>query len=55
MSDTATLSRLFASIEPDLERVDRLFEERAFSGLDMLNSAAEHARQLVRQAAAHRS
>ena len=40
MSDTATLSRLFASIEPDLERVDRLFEERAFSGLDMLNAAA---------------
>jgi len=43
MSDTATLSRLFASIEPDLERVDRMFEERAFSGLDMLNAAAEHA------------
>jgi heptaprenyl diphosphate synthase len=43
MSDTATLSRLFASIEPDLERVDRLFEERAFSRLDMLNAAAEHA------------
>jgi geranylgeranyl pyrophosphate synthase len=43
MSDTATLSRLFASIEPDLERVDRMFQERAFSGLDMLNAAAEHA------------
>src|SRR4051812_27956675 len=43
MSDTATLSRLFASIEPDLDRVDRLFEERAFSGLDMLHAAAEHA------------
>jgi geranylgeranyl pyrophosphate synthase len=43
MSDTATLSRLFASIEPELERVDRMFEERAFSGLEMLNTAAEHA------------
>jgi heptaprenyl diphosphate synthase len=43
MSDTATLSRLFASIEPDLERVDHMFEERAFSGLEMLNAAAEHA------------
>jgi geranylgeranyl pyrophosphate synthase len=43
MSDTATLSRLFASIEPDLERVDRMFQERAFSGLDMLNAAAAHA------------
>src|SRR5262245_12133865 len=43
MSDTATLSRLFASIEPDLERVDRMFEERAFSGLEMLHAAAEHA------------
>jgi heptaprenyl diphosphate synthase len=43
MSDTATLSRLFVSIEPDLERVDQLFDERAFSGLEMLNAAAEHA------------
>lgn len=43
MSDTATLSRLFVSIEPDLERVDHMFEERAFSGLEMLNAAAEHA------------
>jgi heptaprenyl diphosphate synthase len=43
MSDTATLSRLFVSIEPDLERVDHMFEQRAFSGLEMLNAAAEHA------------
>ncbi len=43
MNDTATLSRLFASIEPDLERVDRTFEERATSGLDILNSASMHA------------
>ena len=29
MSDTATLSRLFATIEPDLEIVDREFQRRA--------------------------
>ncbi len=43
MNDTATLSRLFASIEPDLARVDTLFKERATSGLDILHSASMHA------------
>ncbi len=43
MSDTATLSRLFAPIEPDLEIVDREFQLRATSGLDILNAAAAHA------------
>lgn len=43
MNDTATLSRLFASIEPDLVQVDTLFKERATSGLDILNSASMHA------------
>ena len=42
MSDTATLSRLFSSIEADLEVVDHTFQERATSGLDILNSAATH-------------
>jgi geranylgeranyl pyrophosphate synthase len=42
MSDTATLSRLFASIEADLDVVDATFQERATSGLDMLNSASTH-------------
>src|SRR5712692_7193643 len=43
MKDTATLSRLFASIEHDLIQVDTTFEERATSGLDILNSASMHA------------
>jgi geranylgeranyl pyrophosphate synthase len=43
MSDTATLSRLFAAIEPDLEIVDREFQQRASSGLDIMNAAAAHA------------
>ncbi|GAC1314822.1 MAG: polyprenyl synthetase family protein [Ktedonobacteraceae bacterium] len=43
MNDTATLSRLFASIESDLTQVDTTFEERATSGLDLLNSASMHA------------
>lgn len=43
MNDTATLSRLFASIESDLEQVDITFKERATSGLDILNSASMHA------------
>src|SRR5438552_2019718 len=43
MNDTATLSRLFATIQSDLERVDTTFEERATSGLDILNSASMHA------------
>lgn len=43
MNDTATLSRLFASIESDLEQVDVIFKERATSGLDILHSASMHA------------
>ena len=43
MSDTATLSRLFAPIESDLELVDREFQRRATSGLEILNAAAAHA------------
>ena len=43
MSDTATLSRLFATIEPDLEVVDSEFQRRASSGLDIMNAAADHA------------
>ena len=43
MNDTATLSRLFAGIQPDLDQVDATFQERATSGLDILNSASMHA------------
>lgn len=43
MNDTATLSRLFANIQSDLDQVDRTFQERATSGLDILNSASMHA------------
>jgi heptaprenyl diphosphate synthase len=43
MSDTATLSRLFAPIESDLAVVDRTFHERASSGMQLLDSAAVHA------------
>lgn len=43
MNDTATLSRLFSSIQPDLDQVDATFQERATSGLDILNSASMHA------------
>jgi heptaprenyl diphosphate synthase len=43
MNDTATLSRLFASIESDLEQVDTTFKERATSGLPILNTASMHA------------
>src|SRR5215471_9290357 len=43
MNDTATLSHLFASIEPDMEQVDHTFRVRATSGLDILNSASMHA------------
>src|SRR5207248_3201678 len=43
MNETATLSRLFANIQPDLDQVDVTFEERATSGLDILNSASMHA------------
>lgn len=43
MNDTATLSRLFAGIQPDMDQVDATFEERATSGLNILNSASMHA------------
>ncbi|MBO0783399.1 MAG: polyprenyl synthetase family protein, partial [Ktedonobacteraceae bacterium] len=43
MNAAATLSRLFAGIQSDLEQVDVLFQERATSGLDILNSASMHA------------
>ena len=43
MNDTATLSRQFAGIQDDLDRVDVTFQERATSGLDILNSASMHA------------
>ncbi|HEX8733451.1 MAG TPA: polyprenyl synthetase family protein [Ktedonobacterales bacterium] len=43
MSDTATLSRLFATIEPDLDIVDREFQRRASSGLDIMNAVSAHA------------
>ncbi len=43
MSDAATLSRLFATIEDDLEAVDHTFHQRASSGMELLNSAAVHA------------
>ncbi|HEY7342996.1 MAG TPA: polyprenyl synthetase family protein [Ktedonobacterales bacterium] len=42
MSDAATLSRLFAGIETDLDVVDSTFHQRATSGLDMLNTASAH-------------
>lgn len=42
MSDTATLSRLFASIEDDLEQVDSTFLARAVSGLDILQAATSY-------------
>lgn len=42
MNDTATLSRLFAGIQTDLEQVNATFEERATSGLEILNSASMH-------------
>jgi geranylgeranyl pyrophosphate synthase len=43
MNTTATLSRLFAGIQSDLDQVDALFQERATSGLSILNSASMHA------------
>jgi geranylgeranyl pyrophosphate synthase len=42
MSTAATLSRLFAPIDADLDAVDRLFRERATSGLGLLNDASLH-------------
>src|SRR5262249_41192089 len=43
MKTTATLSHLFAGIQGDLDLVDRTFQERATSGLNILNSASMHA------------
>ena len=43
MSEPATLSRLFSGIQSDLDQVDATFQERATSGLDILNSASMHA------------
>src|SRR6266567_5082466 len=43
MNRTATLSQLFASIQDDLDEVDKIFQQRATSGLDVLNSASMHA------------
>lgn len=43
MNTTATLSRLFAGIQHDLEEVETLFQQRATSGLSILNSASMHA------------
>jgi heptaprenyl diphosphate synthase len=42
MSNTATLSRLFAGIEPEMEAVDQLFRERAASSIPQLNDASIH-------------
>jgi geranylgeranyl pyrophosphate synthase len=43
MNTAATLSRLFASIQSDLDQVDATFQERATSGLAILHSASMHA------------
>src|SRR5712691_7693731 len=43
MDTTATLSQLFAGIQDDLDQVDKTFQERATSGLEILNSASMHA------------
>jgi geranylgeranyl pyrophosphate synthase len=43
MNAAATLSRLFASIQADLDQVDATFQERATSGLTILNSASMYA------------
>jgi geranylgeranyl pyrophosphate synthase len=43
METTATLSRIFAGIQPELDQVDITFQERAASGLPILNSASMHA------------
>lgn len=43
MKTTATLSQLFAGIQGDLDQVDKTFQQRATSGLDILNSASMHA------------
>jgi len=43
MKNTATLSRILADIQSDLGQVDSTFQERAASGLPILNSASMHA------------
>ena len=43
MNTVATLSRLFACIQTDLDQVDTAFRERATSGLAILNTASMHA------------
>jgi geranylgeranyl pyrophosphate synthase len=43
MKNTATLSRILAGIQPDLDQVDNTFQERAASGLPILHSASMHA------------
>ncbi len=43
MNTAAPLSRLFAGIQTDLDQVDITFQERATSGLNILNSASMHA------------
>lgn len=42
MSTTATLSRLFAHIEPDMDAVDVVFRERAASEIRLLSDASIH-------------
>lgn len=41
-NDGVSLSRLFTTIQSDLDQVDTTFQERAASGLDILNSASMH-------------
>src|SRR3989441_11884364 len=43
MNDTATLSRLFAGIQPDLDQVDVTVQPRATCGPEILHSASMHA------------
>jgi heptaprenyl diphosphate synthase len=43
MKNTATLSRILADIQSDLDQVDNTFQERAASGLPILHSASMHA------------
>lgn len=42
MSDTATLSQIFAGIAGDMEVVDQTFEQRAASNLELLDTAATY-------------
>src|SRR5436305_2166105 len=43
MNTSSNLSRLFADIQDDLEQVDKTFQARATSGLEILNAASMHA------------